>query len=105
MAMNMIKLESLLGMLTIRLQEDNFVKWSFQFRSVLEGNDMFDHFDGTYVCPRRFVFIEDSGITTEVTTVFKEWIKRDRALVSLLLATLGDEAVEYVVGCKTAHEA
>ncbi|KAB2607785.1 hypothetical protein D8674_010953 [Pyrus ussuriensis x Pyrus communis] len=105
MAMNMIKVESLLGMLTIRLQEDNFVKWSFQFRSVLEGSDLFDHFDGTSVCPPKFVFTEDSGITTEVTAAYKEWIKRDRALVSLLLATLGDEAVEYVVGCKTAHEA
>ncbi|KAB2600341.1 hypothetical protein D8674_010612 [Pyrus ussuriensis x Pyrus communis] len=105
MAMNMIKVESLLGMLTIRLQEDNFVKWSFQFRSVLEGSDLFDHFDGTSVCPPKFVFTEESGITTEVTTAYKEWIKRDRALVSLLLATLGDKAVEYVVGCKTAHEA
>ncbi|KAM1065653.1 hypothetical protein FF2_020965 [Malus domestica] len=105
MAMNMVKVESLLGMLTIRLQEDNFVKWSFQFRSVLEGNDLFDHFDGTFVCPPKFVFTEDGGITTEVTAAYKEWIKRDRALVSLLLATLGDEAVEYVVGCRTAHEA
>ncbi|XP_070662309.1 uncharacterized protein [Malus domestica] len=105
MAMNMIKVETILGMLTIRLQEDNFVKWSFQFRSVLEGNDMFDHFDGTSVCPPKFVFAKDNGITTEVTVAYKEWIKRDRALVSLLLATLGDEAIEYVVGCKTAHEA
>ncbi|KAB2605030.1 hypothetical protein D8674_004747 [Pyrus ussuriensis x Pyrus communis] len=105
MAMNMVKVESLLGMLTIRLQEDNFVKWSFQFRSVLEGNDLFDHFDGTSVCPPKFVFTEDGGITTEVTAAYKEWIKRDRALVSLLLATLGDEAVEYVVGSRTAHEA
>ncbi|CAN6692254.1 unnamed protein product [Malus baccata var. baccata] len=75
--MNTLKVESLLGMFTIRLQDDNFVKWSFQFRSVLEGYDLFDHFDGTSVCPPKFVFTEANG----------------------------DEAVEYVVGCKTAHEA
>ncbi|KAM2408031.1 hypothetical protein ACFX1X_027125 [Malus domestica] len=92
-------------MFTIRLQDDNFVKWSFQFRSVLEGYDLFDHFDGTSVCPPKFVFTEANGITTEIIAAYKEWIKQDRALVSLLLATLGDEAVEYVVGCKTAHEA
>ncbi|KAM0982243.1 hypothetical protein ACFX2A_015487 [Malus domestica] len=103
--MNTLKVESLLGMFTIRLQDDNFVKWSFQFRSVLEGYDLFDHFDGTSVCPPKFVFTEANGITTEITAAYKEWIKQDRALVSLLLATLGDEAVEYVVGCKTAHEA
>ncbi|XP_070662205.1 uncharacterized protein [Malus domestica] len=92
-------------MLTIRLHDDHFVKWSFQFRSVLEGYDLFDHFDGTLVCPLKFAFTEDNGITTEITAAYKEWIKRDRALVSLLLATLGDEAVEYVVGCKTVYEA
>lgn len=69
-----------------------------------DGYDLFDHFDGYSVCYPKFVFIEDSGITTEVTQAYKEWIKQDRALVSLLLATLGDEAVEYVVGCKTTHE-
>lgn len=103
--MNAIKMDSLLGMLTMRLQDDNFVKRCFQFRSVLEGYDLFDHFDGSSVYPPKFVFTEDNGISTEVTKAYKEGIKQDRALISLLLATLGDEAVEYVVGCKTAHEA
>lgn len=105
MAMNSIKLDGLLGMMTIRLQDDNFVKWSFQFRSMLEGYDLFDHFDGSSVSPPKFMFTKETSITTEITTAYKEWIKQDKALVSLLLATLGDEAVEYVVGCKTAHEA
>lgn len=44
-----VKIEGLLGMLTMRLQDDNFAKWVFQFRSVLEGYDLFDYFDGTNV--------------------------------------------------------
>ena len=103
--MNAIKMDSLLGMLTIRLQDDNFVKWSFQFRSFLEGYDLFDHFDGFSVSHPKYVFTEATGITTKITTAYKEWVKQDHALVSLLLATLGDKAVEYVVGCKTAYEA
>lgn len=103
--MNAIKMDSLLDMLTIRLQNDNFVKWSFQFRSVLEGYDLFDNFDGSSVCPPKYVFTEATGVTTEITSAYKEWIKQDRTLVSLLLATLRDEAVEYIVGCKTAHKA
>ncbi|XP_050137264.1 uncharacterized protein LOC126613724 [Malus sylvestris] len=78
--MNTLKVESLLGMFTIRLHDDNFVKWSFQFRSVLEGYDLFDHFDGTSVCPPKFVFTEANGIITEITAAYKEWIKQDRAL-------------------------
>ena len=30
-----VKLESLLGMLTIRLNDDNFINWNFQFCYVL----------------------------------------------------------------------
>ncbi|CAN6701059.1 unnamed protein product [Malus baccata var. baccata] len=70
-----LKIEGLLGMLTIRLQEDNFAKWSFQFQSVLEGYDLFDYFDGTNVCPPKYVVL------------------------------LENEAIEYVVGSKIAHEA
>lgn len=91
-------------MLTIRLQDDNFAKWSFQFRSVLEGYDLFEYFDGTNVCPPKYVVSVESGVTKEITAAYHEWIKTDKALLSLLIATLGDEAIEYVVGSKTAHE-
>ncbi|KAM1422622.1 hypothetical protein ACFX2I_004733 [Malus domestica] len=34
-----------------------------------------------------------------------DWESTDMALLSLLLATLTDDAMEYVLGCRTAHEA
>lgn len=99
------KIDGLLGMFTIRLQEDNFAKWSFQFCFVLEGYDLFDHFDGTNVCPPKYLISLDGGVTKELTQAYKEWIKTDKALLSLLIAILGDEAIEYVVGSKTTFEA
>ena len=41
-----VKIERLLGMLTVKLQDDNFVKWSYQFQSVLRGYDLFEFFNG-----------------------------------------------------------
>lgn len=35
MAESTVKIEGLLGMLTVKLADDNFVKWSYQFQSVL----------------------------------------------------------------------
>ncbi|XP_048425928.1 uncharacterized protein LOC125470662 [Pyrus x bretschneideri] len=99
-----LKIEGLLGMLTIRLQEDNFVKWSFQFQSVLEGYDLFDYFDGTNVCPPKYVVSLESRVTTEITAAYREWIKADKAFLSLSIAALGDEVIEYVVGSKTAYD-
>lgn len=100
-----VKIDGLLGMLTIRLHDDNFAKWSYQFRSVLEGYDLFEYFDGTNVCPPKYVISLDTSVTKEITEAYKLWIRTDKALLSLLIATLGDEAIEYVVGSKTAYEA
>lgn len=44
-------------------------------------------------------------MTNELANVDREWIKTDKALLTLLNATLGDDAIEYVVGSKTAHKA
>ncbi|BFG38711.1 hypothetical protein CerSpe_249850 [Prunus speciosa] len=36
---------------------------------------------------------------------YKEWLRTDKALLSLLIASLCDEALEYVIGSTTAREA
>ncbi|TQD75127.1 hypothetical protein C1H46_039331 [Malus baccata] len=92
-------------MLTIKLKDDNFAKWSFQFMSVIKGYKLFGHFDGTNDCPPKFVIHTDLGVTKEVTQAFINWESTDMALLSLLLATLSDEAMEYVLGCKTVVDA
>ncbi|CAL9002983.1 unnamed protein product, partial [Prunus brigantina] len=98
-----LKIDGLLGMLTIRLNDDNFLKWSYQLESVLQGYDLFGHFDGSSVAPPKFAIVE--GATSEVTTAYKDWIRTDKALLSLLIASVSDEALEYVIGSQTAREA
>lgn len=41
----------------------------------------------------------------EVIAAYKEWVKKDMALLSLLIATLFDDATEHVIKCKTSHKA
>ncbi|XP_050131432.1 uncharacterized protein LOC126607750 [Malus sylvestris] len=105
MAFSSIKIESLLGMITVKLKEDNFVKWDYQFQSVLKGYDYFDFFSGESQCPPKFVINTETGVTKEITTAYKDWVKTDVSLLSLLIATLSDEAIDYVIGCKTSQEA
>lgn len=66
---------------------------------------MFGHFDGTTVCPSKYVVSVEAWGTKEILVAFMDWESTDMALLSLLLATLTDEAVEYVLGCRTTHEA
>lgn len=93
MAATNVEVESLLGMLTIKLKDDNFAKWSFQFKLVLKGYKLFDHFDGSSVCPLKFVIHTDIGVTSELTTTYISSESIDLALLNLLLATLSDEAI------------
>ncbi|KAM2523259.1 hypothetical protein PS1_030105 [Malus domestica] len=105
MASNTIRVEGLLGMLTIKLNDKNFSKWVYQFKSVMKEYKMFGHFDGTAVCPSKFVVDSERGVTNMITEAFLEWESIDLVLLSLLIATLSNESIEHVLGYKTAHGA
>ena len=105
MTYSSVKIEALLGMLTIKLTDKNFSKWVYQFKSVLKGYKLFDNFDGSSVCPPKFVIDMEKGVTNEVSNAFLEWETTDVALLSLLIATLSHESIEHVLGCKTANKA
>ncbi|CAN6716742.1 unnamed protein product [Malus baccata var. baccata] len=88
-----MKIEGLLRMLTVKLQDDNFVKWSYQFQSVLRGYDMFNYFTSESPCSPRFVIDTETGVTKEVIVAYKNWVKKDLALLSLLIVTLFDDVM------------
>lgn len=87
-------------MLTMKPSDHNYTKWYFQFKLVLKGYKLFDHFDGSAICPPKFVLSAETGVTKEVTVAFQEWETTDLSLLSLLIATLIDDAIEHVIGCK-----
>nr|XP_028948143.1 uncharacterized protein LOC114820946 [Malus domestica] len=62
-------------------------------------------FTGDNPCPPKYVIHTETGVTREITTAYKNWVKKDMALLSLLIATLFDDAMEHVIGCKTSQEA
>lgn len=72
---------------------------------MLKGYNLFGHFDGRDVCPPKFAIHMDLGVTKEVTQAFIDWESTNMTLLGLLLATLHDEAMEYVLGCKNAVDA
>lgn len=70
MSNSVVKVENFLGMLTIKLKDDNFLKCSFQFTAVLKGHKLFSHFDGTTMCPPKFVVHTKTRVTKEITQAF-----------------------------------
>ncbi|XP_016650428.1 PREDICTED: uncharacterized protein LOC107881340 [Prunus mume] len=105
MAPSHLKIDGILGLITIRLKDDNFLKWRYQLESVLDGYDLFGHFDGSNIAPPKFAILDEEGVTSELTAAYKDWMQVDKALLSVLIAMLSDAALDYVIGCKTAHDA
>ncbi|PRQ44692.1 putative RNA-directed DNA polymerase [Rosa chinensis] len=96
---------SLLSIITMRLGERNFIKWSFQFQSTLAGNGLFGFYDGSEVAPPRYVLTSEFEVTKEETTAYRAWKQTDMALLSLLMATLDEDIVDVIIGCKTSRQA
>lgn len=57
------------------------------------------------MCPPKYVVTESKRVTIEITKDYHRWLQLDKALLSLLITTLSDDAIEYVVGSKSAEEA
>lgn len=96
---------SLMSVITIRLGERNFMKWSFQFQSTLAGNGLFGYYDGSEIAPPRYVLNTEGEILDEETAAYKAWKQTDMALLSLLMATLDEDIVDVIIGCKTSRQA
>lgn len=95
---------SLLSVITLRLGERNFIKWSFQFQATLSGNGLFGYFDGIEVSPPRYALDTEGGVTCEETVAYKLWKQTDMALLSLLMATLDEDVVDVIIGCRTSRQ-
>lgn len=96
---------SLMSVITIRLGERNFLKWSFQFQSTLAGNGLYGYFDGTEVAPPRYVLSTEGEVINEESAAYKAWKQTDMALLSLLMATLDEDIVDVIIGSKTSRQA
>lgn len=96
---------SLLSVITVRLGERNFIKWRFQFQATLAGNGLFGYYDGTEVSPPHYALNTEGEAINEETADYKAWKQTDMALLCLLMATLDEDIVDVIIGCKTSRQA
>lgn len=71
---------------------------------MFHGHDLLDHVTRDSICLPKYVLTPDMGVTKEINNACKVWVKTNMDLLSLLLTTLSDDAIEHVVGCKIAYD-
>ncbi|XP_061993907.1 uncharacterized protein LOC133711838 [Rosa rugosa] len=78
---------------------------AIMFESTLAGNGLFGYYDGTELAPPRYALTTEGEVTSEETAAYKDWKQTDMTLLSLLMATLNEDIVDVIIGCKTSRKA
>ncbi|KAK9936950.1 hypothetical protein M0R45_013769 [Rubus argutus] len=92
------------NLITVRLDDTNYVSWRFILESMLVGCDLMGYIDGSVPCPPQYKITTEVGITSELTQEYKVWRQHASALMALLAGTLSSDALSFIVGSKTSKE-
>ncbi|XP_070662208.1 uncharacterized protein [Malus domestica] len=86
------------NIVTVKLDNSNYVTWNFQMDLLLEGNGIIGFVDGSISCPKKF---EDNNyvagtvdITPVISDAYKIWKIHDKALMTLIAATLSTSRIK-----------
>ncbi|KAM1351501.1 hypothetical protein ACFXTH_005260 [Malus domestica] len=93
---------------TVKLDDSNYVTWNFQISLLLEGNGIMGFLDGTIPCPQKYTELEsdDESIVhnSPLTDAYQVWQIHDKALMTLITATLSTAALSCVIGCRSSSD-
>lgn len=66
------------SMLSIKLENCNYLLWKSQFLPVLCANNLEGFVDGSPVCPSTFLLNSEGKTTSEINPHFSQWIQQDQ---------------------------
>ena len=87
----------------VKLDHSNFLTWKFQITHILEAYSLLEYVEGYHTYPKKFLVDELGAITTQISSVYSQWQARDKALMSLISATLSPSAHSLVIGQSSSH--
>uniref|UniRef100_A0A2N9GJJ1 Retrovirus-related Pol polyprotein from transposon TNT 1-94-like beta-barrel domain-containing protein n=1 Tax=Fagus sylvatica TaxID=28930 RepID=A0A2N9GJJ1_FAGSY len=97
----MILLSNISNLVSVKLDQSNYVLWKYQITSILKAYSVLGFVDGTHQCPPSF--FENGEGTHQENPLYQQWISRDQGLLTLINSTLSPTALSLVVGQTTAH--
>ncbi|KAI3806022.1 hypothetical protein L1987_21912 [Smallanthus sonchifolius] len=91
-----IPVNTLLHLLTIKLQSTNYLLWENQMLPILSYQNLLGHVDGTCITPAAT--ISDNPVENPA------WIAADQKTIIIIHASLSEEAISVIVGLPTARQ-
>ena len=87
----MILLSNISNLVSVKLNQNNYVLWKYQITSILKAYNILGFVDGTQSSPAQFL-TSNEGITKE-NPFFQQWISRDQSLLTQINSTLSPIAL------------
>ena len=91
-------------MMTVKLDNTNYIVWKHQISMVLETYSLFELLEEPQLIPEKFLKDLSGSYTTIVSPDFLVWKSKEKALLAFISSTLSPSILALIVGCAIAIE-
>ena len=91
-------------MMTVKLDNTNYIVWKHQISMVLETYFLFELLEEPQLIPEKFLKDLSGSYTTIVSPDFLVWKSKEKALLAFISSTLSPSILALIVGCAIAIE-
>ena len=100
----LLLLSNMSNMMTVKLDNTNYIVWKHQITIVLETYSLFELLKGPQLVPDKFLKDLSSAYTTILNPDFLIRKSKEKALLTFMNSTLTPSILGLIVGCTSAME-
>ncbi|KAK9987049.1 hypothetical protein SO802_032000 [Lithocarpus litseifolius] len=100
---SLLLLSNMSSVMTMKLDNGNYVVWKLQIKVILDTYSMIDVLDDSIIAPDRFLKDSSSNFTNEINPAFIALKNREQAMFTFLNSTLSPAILALTVGQKFAR--
>ena len=100
----LLLLSNMSNMMTVKLDNSNYIIWKHQISMVMETYSMIELLDETPFVPKKFLKDLSGSVTTVLNLDFLVWKSKEKALLTFINSTLTPSVLAITVGCSLALE-
>ena len=100
----LLLLSNMANMMTIKLDNTNYIVWKPQITMVLETYSLFELIEEPQLIPEKFLKDSSGSFTTVMNPDYLVWKSKEKALLTFVSSTLTPSILALTVGCSSALE-
>ena len=89
-------------LVSVRLDETNFLIWKHQILSAIRGYNLYDFIDRSVKPPAKYTPDPKDPEPASLNPDYKDWERQDQLLASWISCSMTDPMLTRVVGCTTS---